>query len=252
MVALARIVAFDLDDTLAPSKARLDPSMARLLAELLERTEVAVISGGQFEQFRTQLIAPLDDVGGVRLDRLHVLPTCGTQYYRYRAGRWNREYVESLSDDEKGRAFSALESSARALGYWPETSWGEVLEDRQSQVTFSALGQAAPIEAKSGWDPTGEKKRLLQRSVAPLVPDLEVRTGGSTSIDVTRVGRDKAFGITRLLEATGYDLADVLFFGDQLQEGGNDHPVAALGAHCIAVEDWHDTYSRVSELVRAS
>lgn len=248
-ITVAPVVAFDLDDTLAPSKSPLELTMAVRLAELLERTQVAVISGGRFGQFRSQLIAPLERVGAGRLDRLHVMPACGTQYYRYEASGWVRQYVEALDESEKGRAFAAIESSARALGCWPENQWGEALEDRESQVTFSALGQDAPIEAKSIWDPTGAKKRRLQATVAPLLPDLEVRVGGSTSIDVTRRGRDKSFGISKLLESTGYSLNEVLFFGDQLGEGGNDHPVAAMGVHCVAVADWHDTYRLLGELL---
>lgn len=259
MGALTAIVAFDLDDTLAPSKSPLDVEMAVRLAELLERTNVAVISGGQFGQFRSQLISPLEQLGAGRLDRLHVMPACGTQYYRWEGSDrstpgqdgsgWVRRYVETLDHSEKERAFAAIESSARVLGYWPEDPWGEALEDRESQVTFSALGQEAPIEAKSIWDPTGAKKRRLQTAVAPLLPDLEVRVGGSTSIDVTRRGRDKSFAIAKLLETTGYSLDDVVYFGDQLGEGGNDHPVAAMGVRCIPVTDWHDTYRLLGELL---
>lgn len=247
-IPLTHVVAFDLDDTLAPSKSPLDGTMAVRLAELLERTEVAVISGGQFGQFRSQLISPLEWVGAKRLDRLHVMPTCGTQYYRQKRSEWERQYIEALEESEKERIFEAIKSSARALGYWSENPWGEMLEDRESQITFSALGQAAPIGAKQVWDPTGAKKRRLQQSIAPLLPDLEVRVGGSTSIDVTRRGRDKSFGIEKLLDSTGYSLKDVLFFGDQLREGGNDHPVAAMGARCVAVADWHDTYRILGEL----
>lgn len=248
-LVLAPLVAFDLDDTLAPSKSPLDVAMAVRMAELLNRTEVAVISGGQFGQFRSQLIAPLERVGDARFDRLHVMPACGTQYYRYGAAGWVRRYVEELEAEEKDRAFAAIESSARSLGFWPESPWGDALEDRQSQVTFSALGQQAPLGAKSVWDPTGKRKRLLQATIAPLLPDLEVRVGGSTSIDVTRRGRDKSFGITRLLESTGFRLGDVLFVGDQLGEGGNDHPVAAMGVRCVAVKNWQDTLAMLEEVL---
>jgi len=238
---LPAIVAFDLDDTLAPSKSPLAPEMAELLAELVSRTDVAVISGGRFAQFETQLIAPLAAAGAREPVRLHVLPTCGTQYYRFTAGGWERLYVERLSADERERAFVALEQVARELDLWPEQSWGPVVEDRESQITFSALGQLAPIDEKARWDPTGERKRLLRDAVAARLPDLEVRTGGTTSLDITRRWRDKAYGIGRLCEQTGRRLDDILFFGDQLQPGGNDNPVLELGVACVSVSGWPDT-----------
>ncbi len=247
--AVAPLVAFDLDDTLAPSKGRLAEPMAHALAALLERTSVAVISGGQFSQFRSQLVEPLESVNAAHLDRLHLMPACGTQYYRHDGAGWHRAYVEALGKREKEQTFAVIESVARELNYWPESPWGAPLEDRESQVTFSALGQEAPLVAKELWDPTGQKKRLLRDRIAPLLPELEVRAGGSTSIDVTRRGRDKSYGITRLLEATALDISDILYFGDQLQEGGNDHAVLAMGVRCVPVTDWDNTFQEVTRLV---
>ncbi|WP_245982003.1 HAD-IIB family hydrolase [Mycetocola tolaasinivorans] len=248
ITTLPVLLAFDLDDTLAPSKTRLPDEMARVFAQLLPRTQLAVISGGQIGQFRTQVIEALESAGATHLENLHLMPTCGTQYFRYSEGAWERRYVESLSDDEKARALAAVESSARELGLWSEETWGDVLEDRESQITFSALGQEAPVEAKYGWDPSGEKKERLREKVAALLPDLEVRAGGSTSIDITRRGRDKAYGVNRLLEATGLELGDILFYGDQLQPGGNDHAVAAMGARVVEVTGWPDTLARLQAL----
>lgn len=248
--AIAPLVVFDLDDTLAPSKGRLAKPMAQALASLLECTTVTVISGGQFSQFRSQLVDPLESLGVARLDRLHLMPACGTQYYRHNGDGWERGYVEALRDEEKELALTIVESVARDLDYWPASPWGAPLEDRESQITFSALGQKAPLEAKEAWDPTGQKKRRLRERIAPLLPDLEVRAGGSTSIDVTRRGRDKSYGITRLLDATECDLSDVLFFGDQLQEGGNDHPVLAMGVRCVPVSDWQHTLREINGLLR--
>ncbi|MFB2554919.1 HAD-IIB family hydrolase [Herbiconiux liangxiaofengii] len=250
MTTNVRLVAFDLDDTLAPSKAPLDPRMAELLVELLDAVPVCVISGGQFGQFESQLVANLPAEAGDRLERLHLMPTCGTQYYRYEGG-WTQVYAENLSDDQKQRAQQALESEAKRLGLWETETWGPVLEDRGSQITFSALGQAAPVDIKSAWDPSGEKKERLRAAVAALLPDLEVRSGGSTSVDITREGIDKAYGMNRLSELTGIALDDMLFVGDRLDEGGNDYPVKAMGVDTFAVENWHDTAAFIEGFLAA-
>ena len=249
MSILPRLVAFDLDDTLAPSKSALDPTMIDLLVKLLGVTEVCVISGGQFGQFQAQIIDNLPSIRPELLARLHLLPTCGTQYYRSEAQGWTQVYAENLTDEQKTRAQGAVEQTARSLGYWESDTWGPILEDRGSQITFSALGQAAPVAAKIAWDPTGEKKNTLREAVQALLPDLEVRSGGSTSVDITRQGIDKAYGMKRLATLTGVDLDDMLFVGDRLDENGNDYPVKVLGVECIAVEGWPDTVALLEDLI---
>jgi phosphomannomutase len=234
------LIAFDLDDTLAPSKSSLDPRMATLLAQLLAVVEVCVISGGQFGQFESQLIAGLPESATPLFGRLHLLPTCGTQYYRYEDG-WKQQYAENLTVSQKERTLAVLEASAKELGLWESTTWGPILEDRGSQITFSALGQEAPVDAKRVWDPTGAKKESLRAAVAPQLPELEVRSGGSTSIDVTRKGIDKAYGMLRLAELTSIPIDRRVFVGDRLDVGGNDYPVKSTGVRTYAVTDWRDT-----------
>jgi phosphomannomutase len=243
-----RLVAFDLDDTLAPSKSPLDPRMAQLLVQLLGVVEVCVISGGQFGQFQTQLVdnLPLDHPEA--LARMHLMPTCGTQYYRFDGG-WQRQYAENLTDAQKAAALAAVESEAKRLGFWESETWGPILEDRGSQITFSALGQAAPVDAKKAWDPSGGKKNALRAAVQQHLPDLEVRSGGSTSIDITRRGIDKAYGMRKLSELTGIPFEQMLFVGDRLDPDGNDFPVIALGIPTRAVDGWQATATVVEEFL---
>jgi HAD superfamily hydrolase (TIGR01484 family) len=244
-----RLVAFDLDDTLAPSKSPLEPGIADRLTTLLDSVPVCIISGGQFAQFAKQVVERLTDASPTALANLHLMPTCGTQYFRYVDDTWTKVYAQDLSDDEKTRALAAVESQARELGYWEEQTWGPILEDRGSQITFSALGQSAPVDAKAAWDPTGEKKNTLRAAVQELLPDLEVRSGGSTSVDITRRGIDKAYGIGRLSEMTGIRLTDMLFIGDRLDPDGNDYPVLAMGVPTLAVTGWENTIEVLDELI---
>ena len=244
-----RLIAFDLDDTLAPSKSAIDARIGDLLLELAARVEVAIISGGQLQQFQTQVVDRLPAADAATLDRFHLMPTCGTQYYRLEEGGVRTVYAHALTEDEKARALAAVEEEARRLGLWEAEPWGEILEDRGSQITFSALGQTAPLEAKMAWDPTGEKKNALRDAVAARIPDLEVRSGGSTSVDITHRGIDKAYGMRKLAEVTGIPLDDMLLVGDRLDEHGNDHPVLAMGVTCQAVEGWEHTAVYLAELI---
>lgn len=244
-----RLIAFDLDDTLAPSKSAIDPRIGSLLIALAERVEVAIISGGQLEQFRSQVVDRLPAASTEVLSHIHLLPTCGTQYYRLEEQGIATVYAHALTEDEKTRALAAVEGEARRLGLWEAETWGDILEDRGSQITFSALGQRAPLDAKVAWDPTGSKKNILREAVATRIPDLEVRSGGSTSVDITHRGIDKAYGMRQLSEQTGIPLEDMLFLGDRLDPDGNDYPVLAMGVECHAVEGWEDTAEYLERLL---
>ncbi|BEH03039.1 HAD-IIB family hydrolase [Brooklawnia propionicigenes] len=247
--AQIRMVAFDLDDTLAESKSPLEESMARTLADLLAVCPVCIISGGQFEQFDTQLLANLPP--DTNLDALHLMPTCGTRYLRFYEGLWHEVYAHDLSHAQKLAATEALENCAKRLGLWEPDDLvsGPRIEDRGSQITYSALGQQAAVDDKKAWDPDGSKREKLRAAVAKELPDLEVRAGGSTSIDVTRRGIDKAYGITSLSRQTGIGLDQMLFIGDRLMPGGNDYPVAELGVPCHAVTGPADTQTYVRGLI---
>lgn len=241
------LVMFDLDDTLAASKSALTDEMVDLMRRLLEQAAVCIISGGNETQFRNQVLQRIGDFDG--LANLHLMPTCGTQYMEYSDAEWDTVYKEDLTDDQKQRALRVVEQGARELDLWESEPWGPILEDRGSQVTFSALGQQAPVDAKAAWDPDGRKKESLRAFAAERLPDLEVRSGGSTSVDITRKGIDKAYGARRLMEILGLTTADILFFGDRLDEGGNDRPVADLGITSIAVHGHEDTAARLSAIL---
>lgn len=243
-----RLVAFDLDDTLAPSKSPLPPQMGQALRSLLQVLPVCVISGGRYEQFEHQLLPGLAGAEDL-FDRLHLMPTCGTRYLRFNDGAWSFVYRHDLTQEEKDAAIDALKEESKRLGLWETETWGPIIEDRESQITFSALGQEAPLDNKRAWDPDGSKKRALVGAVAPRLPGLEVRGGGSTSVDITARGVDKAYGMTRLVEQTGIPKESMLFIGDRLDEGGNDYPVLAGGWPTQAVDSWEETVQVIERIV---
>lgn len=238
-----KVIAFDLDDTLAVTKSPISDRMGELLVEILENYDICVISGGKFEQFKIQVVDRLEAPAHL-LNKMHLMPTCGTRYYRYDEleDKWALQYAEDLTADEKKQIVEALETSAKEVGLWEEKPYGEIIEDRGSQVTYSALGQQAPAEKKYEWaEKNAEAKQKLRTLVAEKLPNLEVRLGGTTSVDVTRIGIDKAYGMEKLTQALEIGKEDILFIGDKLQEGGNDYPVKAMGIDTIEVDGWEDT-----------
>lgn len=231
---MKRLIVFDLDGTLAESKAPLDSEMAALLVNLLSVVQVAVISGGDWPQFEKQLLSNLPQ--SPLLAGLSILPTCGTKFYRYQK-QWLKLYAEDFNAQEKHKIVRCLQKAISAAGYKAEKTWGEVIEDRGSQITFSALGQEAPLEAKKTWDPDFLKRKRIKEILDPLLPEFSIHMGGSTSIDVTKPGIDKGYGIRKLRDVLNIPIAEMIFIGDALFPGGNDYPAQQAGADSIKVRD---------------
>ena len=249
METVKRLVVFDLDGTLAASKQAIDDEMGRLLVELLVIRQIAVISGGDWPQFEGQLLGHL--AISSRLGNLLLMPTSGTKFYRF-DGSWTQVYAEIFSVDERARIMAALKAAVAEAGLADETVWGELIEDRGSQITYSGLGQQAPLEAKTMWDADVGKRTRLKAILERRLPDVAVRIGGSTSIDITRPGIDKAYGIRKLAEATGFGIDEMLFIGDALYPGGNDAPVRDFGVATIAVRDTGETKLVIETIIKLS
>ncbi len=240
---MKKLIAFDLDDTLAVTKSQVSDRMSLLLSALLESYDVCVITGGTFEQIDKQVVRRLE-VSEHLLGKLHLMPTCGTRYFRYDEleHTWVKQYAEDLSSEQKKQITNALETVAKEMGIWCDNPAGEIIEDRHSQITMSALGQQATPEDKYAWAEKYKDVRPVYRDkVAELIPDLEVRIGGTTSTDITLPGVDKAYGMRKLIDAIDISKDEILFLGDKLDEGGNDYPVKAMGIDTIAVEGWETT-----------
>lgn len=244
---MKKLIVFDLDGTLAASKTPLDAEMAKLLGGLLGIAKVAVISGGSWKQFETQLVTNLPTDG--RLNNLSLLPTCGTKFYKYSSG-WDLLYSEDFTEAEKGKIIGALKQVIAASKMEAAKTWGEQIEDRGSQITFSALGQQAPVKAKQDWDPDFARRKKMKAQLDKLIPEFSVRLGGMTSVDVTKPGIDKAYGIRKLRDILGISINEMLFVGDAVFPGGNDYPAKQAGVVSIRVRDPEET-KRVIETVIA-
>jgi phosphomannomutase len=234
-----KLVVFDLDGTLAESKSALDAEMSELLAGLLAVAKVAVISGGDWPQFEKQLVSKLPP--GQKMDNLLLLPTCGTKFFQFNGGGWKKLYADDLSPAEKEKILASFQRAMAETGFNPEQTWGEIIEDRGSQITFSALGQQAPLHAKEKWDPDFAKRKAIQAILDRHIPEFSVRLGGATSIDVTKPGIDKAYGIRKLREVLGIAIEEMIFIGDAIFPGGNDYPPKEMGVDSIQVRDTTET-----------
>lgn len=253
-----KLIAFDLDGTLAPSKSRFHPRMVALFDRLLAKYHVCVISGGKFELFQRQFLSQITTEPD-SLSRLHLMPTSGTRYYRFEKNDWLLKYAEDFTPAQKKKIIRALEEGLEESGFKEERIYGDLIEDRGSQITLSVLGQDIVAELgeegvriKESWDRDGTKKMKIRDIVADKIPEFYVRAAGATSIDVTLPGVDKAYGMQKLMEATGFKKEEILFMGDKIIPGGNDYAVEEMGIDCIAVGKWQDTAYAIEGIVSVS
>jgi len=244
---MKQLIVFDLDGTLAESKSTVDSEVVTLLNSLLQVAKVAIISGGDWPQFEKQVLS--QEFAPAGLGNLSLLPTCGTKFY-YFTSDWLPLYSEDLSNSEKKNIVSSLRVASELLGYVPPKIWGDAIEDRGSQITYSALGQEAPLDVKKAWDPDFAKRKQMQLILSKSLPGFSVRLGGTTSIDVTRAGIDKAYGIAKLTEILGIGKEDMIFVGDAIFPGGNDYAVKETGVLSIQVRDSNES-KRVIEAIVA-
>jgi HAD superfamily hydrolase (TIGR01484 family) len=180
---------------------------------------------------------------------LSILPTCGTKFFQYKDD-WKKIYSEDFTADEKEEILGSLKKALGVAGIKVEKVWGEIIEDRGSQITFSALGQHAPLVEKKKWDPDFNKRKKIKAILDTYLPEYSVRLGGATSIDVTKPGIDKAYGVRKLRDILGISLKDMIFIGDALFPGGNDYPAKEAGVVSIPVQGPNET-KRVTEAIIA-
>ena len=243
---MKKVLAFDVDQTLNIAKTPIPPEIAELLTKCLDHFEICPISGQKFDQFLIQIVDEMKDATPEQLTHLHLFVAQGTQYYRYDADKkdWEQVYNYPLTDEQVAKITEAIETAAKELGYWEEDKLAEgdeIIENRLSQVTFSALGQKAGTEAKYAWDPDCKKREAIVKRCKELAPEFDYEIGGTTSINAITPGMNKVFGMTHLMEELNVKKEDILYFGDMTQPGGNDYPVVQMGVETITVRSHEDT-----------
>lgn len=247
-----KIIAFDMDGTLAESKQHLEKDMAALLFTLTRNVRVAIISGGSFDQFEKQFLPFFSDEQKDELfyKNIIILPTSGSQRYEYdqTLKEWTMTDSEGFQDIIKKEVLMCLSEiiDSGTYGIHPLVSGDYVIEDRKTQITMSALGQHAPLDAKKEWDPHQVKRQEMKKILESKISGISVIIGGTTSLDILPLGFDKAKGLHRLLNKLSLLPSDMLFLGDALFPGGNDYSVKESGIESIQVSGPQETAQHIT------
>ena len=246
MLPNKKIIAFDLDGTLTVSKSAIMPEMSELVKHLAQKKIITIISGGAFKQFQTQFLPIFynNNTAMSLIYNLILLPTSGSQRYEYDAEKkdWVMTDKEPLNAEIKNKVKKVLQEIIDSGLYdIPKNPKGEIIEDRDTQLSFSALGQDAPIAEKKLWDPDQKKRQKIKAAIEPKIPEVSIGIGGTTTLDILQKGFNKAVGLMRYLDKIGLDKMDLLYVGDALFPGGNDYSVFEAGIETIAVKGPEET-----------
>lgn len=240
-----RAAAFDLDDTLAESFQPPSAAIIGLLAKLLEKMPVAILTAAGWPRIEHEFLEPLSK--SPRIDRLFIFPNSSAECHMYESGAWKQVYNFNLSDDERARIKDAIAEATKDFVV-EDPRYQPLTIDREAQIAYAAVGLDAPLDVKKAWDPDQSKRQKLKSAVEKLVPDVEVRIGGTTTIDITKKGVSKAYGVNWLSKKLDIPTGEMLFVGDALYPGGNDEVVKATGIQTRITSGPKETEKILEEL----
>lgn len=230
---------FDLDGTLAESKSPIDKQMGRLLSDLMKNKIIGIVTGGKWLQVKKQLIKRLPEDAYLR--HLFVFCCSGGVGMQFCNSRWNKIYDHSFTEEENKKIINAIKESVEESGIKIGRTYGSQTELRGSQITWSGLGQEAPLKEKINFDVGGFKRFRIADLLSKKINGYEIRVNATSSIDITKKGINKAYAVRKLFETSHIQTQYAVFIGDGLYPGGNDEIVKETGIDVIKVNSPSDT-----------
>ena len=238
-----KVIIADVDDTICESCQLVSDEMALEISRLIDTGfSFAFISGTKSESLQRMISSKLKK-------EHHILGTTGTNYTLIKEdSSVEIIYKYSLSDEEKGEIINAFDKLIENYNIQSMTTKEDQVQDRDSQITLSAIGRHAPTEAKAAYDSDG-KIRLMWIEFLKKHLDSEkyhMKIGGTTSVDITKKGFDKEWGIRKFAKHNNINHSEIIFFGDKLYPGGNDFPATKI-VDCVVVKNPEDTIRKLKE-----
>ena len=238
-----KVIIADVDDTICDSCQVISEEMAEQIARMIQGGyQFAFISGTKSQDLQNMISSRLKE-------KHHLLATTGTNYVIVEGDAVKVAYNYSFSPEEKREVIASLRKLVLQFNVKSLTTEEDQLQDRDSQITLSAIGRNAPSDLKAAYDPDGAKRKGWIKFLKEYLDEnkYDIKIGGTTSIDVTRKGLDKEWGIKAFAQHHNISLDNILFFGDKLHPEGNDFPATKI-VDCIAVKSPKDTLQQLRAL----
>ena len=235
-----RLIALDMDGTITQHRTPLEPENRAALDTLASRYRLVIVGAGACRRIHGQLSGyPIDVIGN----------------YGMEAGEYDREkgelvIVESRTVTVEPRE-AVLERAARLRReFGMETFAGDSVEFHASgMITFPLLGTRAAIADKLAFDPDRSRRRPLYPAVKEAFSQYTVFLGGSSSFDIVPKPFNKLYALTRYCARHGIAPDEVVFFGDDYLEGGNDRQVYESDIAFVPVDDYRAFPQRIREVL---
>ena len=230
--AQKKLLVFDLDGTLSNHRTPMPEESRALLDALGKRYHLVMCGAGNVARVFNQMgNYPIELIGN---------------YGMMEAKVENGELVITKQIvAEVDKEFFLRETNRLREKYGYTEYAGEPIEWHPSgMVTFALIGTKAKREDKHLFDPDRAKRRVMYPEVLEIFKDYTVFIGGSTSFDIVAKQYNKYDATMEYAKRHGYTKEQVLFFGDDMGDGGGDSHVRLGGMDYIHVLD----YTRIAEM----
>jgi len=202
---------FDLDNTICESRQVISKKMKDKLASL---GDFVVISGAEMKRIEEQM----DGVYCIKMAQ---------------NGNHTSQWRNKLTDKEINKIWAHLEKVSKFTNIPIDK---HTYQNRGCQVSFSFTGHDANQHTKNKFDPNKVFRRLVLENVPFKAKGLQVSIAGSTCLDYNRKGCSKGDNLKRYMELKRLKKEDCVYYGDNLQKGGNDESVLGV-MRCVAVKN---------------
>jgi phosphomannomutase len=199
---------FDIDGTLTPSRLPIHPDFEIFFKQWIINKNVYLVTGSDKEKTIEQI--GVDIWNSVK----RAYQSCGNQVWEN--GKLLREKEFRLNNNMKNELINALETSK-----WKE-KFGNHFEQRMGLVNFSIVGRSCSQNKREEyykWDQQINERVEICKSLMQKFPNIEASVGGQISIDIYEKGGNKAQVLDEIKDP-------IYFFGDKMEKGGNDYPIA--------------------------
>lgn len=229
---------FDVDGTLTPSRQRIDLGFEKFLMDFCEDNKVYFVTGSDRDKTLEQL--------GVEIyDRAQLVYNCSGNSI------WKQDtLIDSKNWYPSSELIDELFYIMMDTKYRFEFT-GKHIEFRPGCINFSIVGRKADWLHRQKYiahdEEYFERFNIVNR-LSEKFPELCASIGGETGIDIFPMGWDKS----QILDRDFNDCSNVRFFGDMVEEGGNDYSIAQgvleRGGRSYAVTDYKDTWKLLCDL----
>ena len=226
---------FDVDGTLTPSRQKIDPDFEAWFSKFVANNSVWLVTGSDYPKTEEQL-------GSEICESVATVYNCSGNDVWFQGKRVN------------SKQFTPPQGLYNLMNGWLQTSsfplrTGNHIEERTGTINFSIVGRNANQKEREFYvkhDLETRERESIAFQINLEFPDIMASVGGETGIDIYRAGGDKS----QILEDFDSPYNDIYFFGDRMEEGGNDFPLAKRlnEKKCYHVKDWKHTKECLEQL----